>query len=83
MFRVAKTLVITYRCSMTTVERIRSEVSVAGVPWPTYKLAALAAALVTLLLVGAVTASAAAAVLTAAGVGTAVWLVSGALHTSH
>jgi hypothetical protein len=55
-------------------------VPVAGVPWPVYKLVALLVGLVTLLVVGAATASAAAAVLTAAGAGTAVWLVLGPLR---
>lgn len=54
-------------------------VAIAGVPWPTYKVLALVLGLLTLLVVGVVTSSAPAAVLTAAGVCTAVWLVSG--HT--
>lgn len=62
---------------MTTVHRRRQQVPIAGVPWPAYKLVALAVGLVTLLGVGALTASAAAAVLTAAGTCTAVWLVLG------
>ncbi|MEO6792326.1 MAG: hypothetical protein ABI253_06805 [Mycobacterium sp.] len=67
---------------MFTVERTRQQVLIAGVPWPAYKLAALAVGLVTLLGVGTVTASAGAAVLTAAGLSTAVWLVLGPLHPS-
>ncbi|MDQ2627966.1 MAG: hypothetical protein M3Y90_13340 [Actinomycetota bacterium] len=62
---------------MTTAERPRHQVPIAGVPWPAYKLIALAVGLVTLLVVGATTTSAAAAVLSAAGVCTAVWLVLG------
>ncbi|HTY27541.1 MAG TPA: hypothetical protein VMD51_05255 [Mycobacterium sp.] len=59
---------------MTT---LGAEVAIAGVPWPVYKLLALAAGLVALVLVGIVTASAAPAVLTAAAVTTVVWLVFG------
>lgn len=62
---------------MTTAQRNRQHVPIAGVPWPAYKLVALAVGLVTLLGVGAATTSAAAAVLTAAGACTAVWLVLG------
>ncbi|MGV0748680.1 hypothetical protein [Mycolicibacter minnesotensis] len=62
---------------MTTAERFGQHVPIAGVPWPAYKLVALAVGLVALLIVGAVTSSAAAAVLTAAGACTAVWLVLG------
>jgi uncharacterized membrane protein YqjE len=66
---------------MTTAERPRSHVLVAGVSWPVYKLVALAVGLVTLLVIAAATASAATAVLTAAGAGTAVWLVLGPLRS--
>ena len=59
---------------MTTLD---AAVPIAGVPWPVYKLLALAAGLVALVLVGIVTASAAPAVLTAAAVTTVVWLVFG------
>ena len=45
-----------------------SDVLVAGVPWPRHKLFAVLAGLVTLLLVGAVTGSGAAAVLSGAAV---------------
>lgn len=65
---------------MTIAERPRPQVPIAGVPWPVYKLVALAAGLVALLVVGVATASAAAAVLIAAGTGTAVWLVLAALR---
>ncbi len=53
---------------------VRDEVLIAGVPWPLYKLVALAVGAIALLAVGVVTASAAPAVLTAAAAGTAVWL---------
>lgn len=67
---------------MTTAERFGQQVPIAGVPWPAYKLLALAIGLVTLLAVGAVTASAATAVLSAAGVCTTVWLTLGPLRPS-
>jgi hypothetical protein len=51
-------------------------VLVAGVPWPRYKLVAIIAGVLTLLLVGAVTASAGPAVLGGAGVAVAVGLVT-------
>lgn len=66
---------------MTTAEQFREsvsratcEVSVAGIPWPLYKLYALAAGVVVLLVVGLATMSAAPAVLSAAGAATAVWV---------
>ncbi|OMC11706.1 hypothetical protein AWC18_15060 [Mycolicibacter nonchromogenicus] len=67
---------------MTTAGRFGQHVLIAGVPWPAYKLVALAVGLITLLIVGVVTSSAAAAVLTAAGTCTAVWLALGAQHPS-
>jgi hypothetical protein len=51
-----------------------ARVPIAGVPWPLYKLVALAAGLVALVVVGVVTASAAPAVLTAAAITTVVWV---------
>ena len=59
-----------------------SEVPIAGVPWPVYKLVALAVGFLVLVLVGIVTTSAAASVLTAAAVGTAVWIGLGAVDSS-
>jgi uncharacterized membrane protein YqjE len=56
-------------------------VLVAGVSWPVYKLVALLVGVFVLLVIGAATASAATAVLTAAGAGTAVWLVLGSLRS--
>jgi hypothetical protein len=64
---------------MTTLS---AQVPIAGVPWPLYKLVALAAGLVALIVVGVVTASAAPAVLTAAGVTTVVWVVFGVRRAS-
>lgn len=66
---------------MTTAQRPRQQVLIAGVPWPAYKLVALAIGLVTLLGV-ALTAGAATGVLSAAATCTAVWLALGPLHPS-
>ena len=52
-----------------------TEVRIAGVPWPVYKLAALAAGVVVLVVVGMVTATAGPAVVAAATVGTVTGLV--------
>ncbi|MGH3553579.1 MAG: hypothetical protein ACRDT5_13480 [Mycobacterium sp.] len=65
-----------------TVDRAAAEITVAGVPWPLYKLVALAVGFMVLIVVAAATASAAAAVLAAAGTATAVWVGLGALRTS-
>lgn len=69
---------------MTTAEHIRSiassktsEVVIAGVPWPVYKVVALVLGLVVTLVVGVVTLNAAPAVLTGAAMGTLTWLVLG------
>ena len=53
---------------------VRDGVSIAGVPWPVYKVIALVVGLVVLVAVGAVTTSAGPAVLTAAAAATVVWL---------
>lgn len=57
----------------STVARASCDVSVAGVPWPAYKLIALLAGIATFLVVGVLTMSAAPAVLSAAGVATVSW----------
>jgi hypothetical protein len=69
---------------MTSVEQWRSAVQtdyshvrIAGVPWPTYKLIALAVGFVVLVVVGAVAASAGPAVLSSAAVATVLWIVLG------
>lgn len=74
---------------MTTVEQMRStiastgsQVRIAGVPWPVYKLVALIVALIVLAAVGIATASAAPAVLAAAASGTLVWLGLGLVNQS-
>jgi hypothetical protein len=73
---------------MTTAEQAHSAavahraarvVSIAGVPWPAYKVAALAVGLLVLLVVGVVTTTAAPAVLAGAAAGTALWLALGAV----
>ncbi len=81
---MAETSNPSYRDSMTTAEHFRSvvppatsEISVAGVPWPTYKVLALVVGLLVFLAVLAVTASAAPAVLGGAAVAAVTWLVLG------
>ncbi|MGB9307529.1 MAG: hypothetical protein WCB92_28745 [Mycobacterium sp.] len=61
----------------------QSDVLVAGVPWPRHKLFAVLAGLVTLLLVGAVTASGAAAFLSGAAVAVTVGLALKVLAQPH
>jgi hypothetical protein len=60
----------------------RDEISIAGVPWPVYKLLALAIAVIVLGIVGFATMSAAPAVLAAAAAGTLVWLGLGAFSSA-
>ena len=78
MFRLAEILDARYRDDMTT----HSEVPIAGVPWPVYKLVALAVGFLVLVIVGIATTSAAPSVLAAAAVGTVVWLGLGAVDSS-
>lgn len=75
---------------MTSVEQWRSalastesQVFIAGVPWPAYKLIALMLGLFVLLVVGVVTASAAPAVLAAAGASTSAWIILGSVSRLH
>lgn len=56
------------------VTRPAGTVSIAGVPWPTYKVVALLIGLVVFALVAVATATAAPAVLSGAGVAAIVWL---------
>lgn len=72
---------------MTTAEQFRSaisqptsEISVAGVPWPAYKVLALLVGLVVFGVVLMSTASASPAVLGGAAAATVVWLGMGLLH---
>ncbi|UXA20302.1 hypothetical protein [Mycobacterium sp. SMC-4] len=58
-------------------------VSIAGVPWPRYKVVALVVGLMTFVVVGIVTAAAAPAVLTSAAVATVVWIGGASLGASH
>lgn len=58
----------------STVARAACDVSIAGVPWPAYKVIALIVGLMTFVVVGALTMSAAPAVLAAAGAATASWV---------
>jgi hypothetical protein len=74
---------------MTTAEHIRSiasskttEVTIAGVPWPLYKVVALVVGLLVTLVVGVITLETAPAVLAGAGVGTLAWVVFGRLQRS-
>lgn len=71
---------------MTTAEHFRdavsrpgSTVSIAGVPWPTFKVVSLLVGLLVFVAVGLVTTTAAPAVLTATAVSVLVWLTLGAL----
>jgi hypothetical protein len=57
-----------------TVTRVEGEVRIADVPWPTYKLVALAIGLLVLVVVGVTTMNPAMAVLSAAAAATVVWL---------
>jgi hypothetical protein len=61
---------------------VRDEVSIAGVPWPVYKLLALTIGLVVLVIVAVATTSAAPSVLAAAAAGTLVWLSLRPFHPS-
>lgn len=74
---------------MTTAGNFRSvtsradhQVDIAGVPWPTYKLIALAIGALVLVVVGVATMSAAPAVLSATAVTIAVWLGLGRVAPS-
>jgi hypothetical protein len=66
-----------------TASRADREISVAGVPWPAYKLIALAVGAVVLLIVAAITMSAGPAVLSAAAASTVTWLALGTVSSSH
>lgn len=76
---------------VTSAEQFRSaithpasrEVSIAGVPWPAYKLFALLTGLVVLALVGIVTASAEPAVLAGAAAATVMWIGFGLSRHPH
>lgn len=61
------------------VSRPAGTVSIAGVLWPTYKVVALLVGLIVFAAVAVMTSTAAAAVLSGAGVATVVWLTAGLL----
>lgn len=74
---------------MTTAGNFRSgtsradhQVNIAGVPWPTYKLIALAIGALVLAVVGVATMSAAPAVLSAAAATLVMWLGLGHVSSS-
>ena len=74
---------------MTTAEQFReavrhpaSTVSVAGVPWPAYKVVALLVGLLVFVVVAVATTTAATAVLSGAAVGALVWLGLGLASSS-
>ena len=72
---------------MTTVQQFRSavsrphsEIQIADVPWPAYKVLALVLGLVASVIIGVATASAAPAGLGGAATATVVWLGLGIFH---
>lgn len=72
---------------MTTAEHFRSavarpmsEISVAGVPWPAYKVLALMVGLVVFGIIAVATVSVGPAVLASAAAASAVWLGMGVFH---
>ncbi len=78
MFRLPENSLASYRQPVT----VRDEVSIAGVPWPVYKLLALAVGFIVLVIVGIATTSTAPSVLAAAAAGTVVWLGLGAFQST-
>lgn len=75
---------------MTTADQFRSavkhptsEVSIAGVPWPAYKVLALVVGLLIAVIVAVATTSAMPVVLGGAAAGTIVWLGLGIFHREH
>jgi len=78
VFRLTENSIASYRQTMT----VRDEVSIAGVPWPVYKLLALTIGLIVLVIVAVATSSAAPSVLAAAAAGTVVWLALSPFQSS-
>lgn len=75
---------------MTSAEHFRAVVarpatsfSIAGVPWPAYKVISLLLGLLTFVAVGGFTLSAGPAVLSGAGVATLLWLTLGRIGSLH
>lgn len=58
----------------STVARVTCDVSVAGVPWPAYKVFALVLGALVFVVAGVLTMSASIGVLSGAGVATVAWL---------
>jgi hypothetical protein len=86
-FRLPEIMTVEYPELMTTAGHIRSiasskspEVTIAGVPWPLYKVLALVIGLIVALLAGIVSMNAAPAVLAGAAAGTLIWLVLGSVQ---
>lgn len=84
-FRLPENKDPSYRETMTSVEQVRaalaspgSQVLIAGVPWPVYKLVALLLGALTFIVVGLITAAVAPAVLIAAATSTVLWVAFGA-----
>lgn len=61
----------------STVARAACDVSIAGVPWPAYKVIALIVGLLVFVLAGVATMSAATAVLSGAAAATVSWVAFG------
>jgi hypothetical protein len=59
-----------------------ADVRIAGVPWPLYKLIALAVGMLVLVVVGVATASVGPAVVAGSAAATVVWLGLGVFHSS-
>lgn len=59
---------------------VPTEVRIAGVPWPVYKLVSLIVGALAVIVTAVVTGSTAAAVLTGAALATVVWVTLGSLH---
>jgi hypothetical protein len=85
-FRLPELSDESYRHPMTapSVKLVTSgaNVRIAGVPWPVYKLVALAVGLLVLVVVGVATATVGPAVVAGSAAGTVVWLALGTFHSS-
>jgi len=69
-----------FRIAATHAPReLRREISIAGVPWPAHKVAALVLGVLVALVIGVATVTAATAVLAGAAVGTLAWVIGGVL----
>jgi hypothetical protein len=66
----------------SAISQPTSDVSIAGVPWPVYKVLALVVGLLVLVAVAVVTVSAASAVLAGAAAATVVWLGLSVFHSA-